>query len=131
MCQVRVVRLANPLVRAVLRSRWHRMLSDRLLVLTYTGRRSGRRFEIPVRYAETEDGRLVVVAVRPERKLWWRSFQRSATAAVTLRGERIGVEGALQTGSPRDAAFGAYLRRYPRSARLVRKSAIVVFVPRR
>ena len=72
---LRALRLANPLVRVVLRSPVHRVLSGRLLVLSYRGHRSGRTFRIPLRYAETADGAFVAVAVRPDRKLWWRSFR--------------------------------------------------------
>ena len=40
----------NPLVRAVLRSPAHRLLSGSVLLLTYTGRRSATRYTIPVQY---------------------------------------------------------------------------------
>jgi hypothetical protein len=128
---VRLVRLGNPFVRAILGSRLHPLLSARLLVLTYRGRRTGRSFDIPVRYAEADEGRLVIVAVRPERKLWWRSFDGGANATVTLRGARIAVRGALQTGVAREQALAAYVARYPRSARLVRDAAVVVVAPSR
>ena len=127
----RLVRLANPLVRAVLRSRLHRILSGRLLVLSYRGRRSGKLFEIPVRYAETDDGRLVVVATWPERKLWWRSFDGGGTASVTLGRARRPVAGCVETGEARDAALSAYLGAFPRSERLVREAAVVVLVASR
>ena len=38
---LRVLRLANPFVRVVLESRAHRLVSGRLLLLAYRGRRSG------------------------------------------------------------------------------------------
>ena len=67
---LRLLRLANPVVRGVLDSPAHRLLSGRLLVLEYRGRRSGRTFRIPLRYAETRDGSLVAIAVEPDRKHW-------------------------------------------------------------
>lgn len=45
-----------------------------IALLTYTGRRSGRTFTIPVGYRRVGD----VVTIRvdiPERKLWWRNFR--------------------------------------------------------
>ena len=45
-------RFINPFVKAVLRSPVHRLLSGSLVLLTYTGRRSGRRYTLPVMYAE-------------------------------------------------------------------------------
>ena len=43
--------------RAILRSPAHGVLSRSLAVLEYEGRRSGRTFAIPLRYAETAGGR--------------------------------------------------------------------------
>jgi hypothetical protein len=131
MCHVRVVRLANPLLRAVLRSHWHRVLSGRLLVLTYAGHRSGRTFSIPLRYAELPDRRVVIVAVRPRRKLWWRSFAAPLDATALLRGRHVTVVGRLVDGEARDEALAAYDARYRRSAHLVRDAAVVVLEPSR
>ena len=126
---LRALRLANPVVRLVLGSRAHGLLSGRLLVLSYRGRRTGPEHRIPLRYAETEDGRLVALAVRPRRKQWWRSFAPAGAAAVTLRGAVLEGRGALVEGSAREDALAAYLARYPRSARLVRDASVVVFTP--
>ena len=127
---LRALRLANPLVRAVLGSPAHRVLSGRLLVLSYSAHRgSGRTFRIPLRYAETADGSFVAVAVRPERKLWWRSFREAADARLTVRGREVAVRGALAAGAARDEALAAYVARYPHSARLVRDAAVVVWCP--
>jgi hypothetical protein len=41
----------NALVLAILRSRFHRLLSGLALELRYTGRRSGREYVLPVQYA--------------------------------------------------------------------------------
>jgi hypothetical protein len=107
------------------------MLSGRLLVLSYRGHRSGRAFDIPLRYAETADRRLVVVAVAPEGKLWWRSFVGATPASVTFRRRTRPVVGALAEGEARDEARAAYVARYPRSASLVTDAAVVVLVPSR
>lgn len=124
---LRLLRLANPLVRRVLESRAHRLLSGRLVLLAYRGRRSGRELRIPLRYAETETGALVAVAVRPDHKRWWRAFRTEAPATLTLRGARLGAIGVVADGDERAAALRAYLDRYPRSARLTRDAAVVVF----
>ena len=126
---LRVLRLANPCVRAVLGSRAHRILSGRLVLLTYRGRRSRRELSIPLRYAETDAGALVAVAVGAERKQWWRTFSGGAQATLTLRGRRVPVDGVLVKGGEREAALGAYLGRYPRSRRITHDAAVVVFEP--
>lgn len=50
-----------------------RLLGDRMTVVTYTGRKSGRSFSLPVAYVR--QGRNVTIGVSlPERKGWWRNF---------------------------------------------------------
>ena len=124
---LRLLRVGNPLVRAILRSPAHALLSGRLVVLEYEGRRTGRSFAIPLRYAEAGDGRLVSLAVEPRRKQWWRSFVEPRPAVVVHRGQRHAVLGALADGEARAEARAAYAGRYPRSARLLDDAALVVF----
>lgn len=128
---LRLLRLANPAVRAVLDSPVHRPLSSALVVLAYRGHRSGRSFRIPLRYAETTDGGIVALAARPGHKLWWRSFAKPSQATLTLRGERVDVIGALAEGDDRTRALAAYVARFPRSVELARDAAIVVFTGKR
>ena len=99
-------------------------------MLSYRGRRSGRAFRVPLRYAETANG-VVALAVHPDGKLWWRSFAEPADATLTLRGARMPVVGSLADGSVRDRALAAYVGRYPRSATFARDAAVVVFAPTR
>jgi hypothetical protein len=124
---LRLLRPASPLVRALLDSPGHPLLSGRLVVLTYHGHRSGRVFSIPLRYAELSDGRLVALAVDRERKLWWRSFTRPRSATLTLRREQVAVMGALVDGHRRDEALAAYTARYRRSSGIAQNAALVVF----
>jgi hypothetical protein len=48
------MRAINPIICALLRSPLHRLLSEQMLLLTYAGRRSGRRFTLPLGYARLE-----------------------------------------------------------------------------
>src|SRR5262249_17743027 len=40
----------NPVIRALLRSPVHGLMSKSLMLITFTGRKSGRRYTTPVRY---------------------------------------------------------------------------------
>ena len=113
---LRLLRIANPLVRGVLGSPLHRVLSGALVVLEYRGLRTGRAYRIPLQYAETGRGTIVVLAVQPERKLWWRSFARPARAVVLVAGEERAMTGRLLEGEERREALVAYLARFPRAA---------------
>jgi hypothetical protein len=113
---LRLLRIANPVVRGVLGSPAHRLLGGALVVLTYHGHRSGRHFRIPLQYAETSEGTIVALAVRPERKLWWRSFAEPSPAVLLVAGVERPVTGCVLAGEKRRAAMRTYLDRFPRSA---------------
>jgi F420H(2)-dependent quinone reductase len=82
-----VNRMVNPVVRGVLRSPAHRLLSGHLALLTVTGRRSGRTFTFPVGYHQ--DGDRVTIGVDwPERKRWWRNLSEDARVEIWLAGVR-------------------------------------------
>ena len=127
---LRLLRLGNPAVRVLLRSRAHRLWSGRLLVLTYRGRRTGRTFSIPLRYAQTGGGELVVLAVVARRKLWWRSFAAAPTPASVLVGRRrVEVTGRLAHGRERESALASYVGRYPYARPFIRDAEVVVLSP--
>jgi hypothetical protein len=66
--------LFNAPVAAVANSRRFRGLVNRnIVMLSYTGRRSGRRFSTPVAYRRTGD-EITIAANLPETKTWWRNF---------------------------------------------------------
>src|SRR5260370_42312758 len=74
--------LANTIATTILRSPWHGMRSDRLLLLTFTGRKSGKKFTTPLRYAQ-EGETLVLKVLYP----WWKNLVVEDTVNVLLRGE--------------------------------------------
>lgn len=70
------------LVRPLLRSRWGRRMRG-LCLLEVTGRRSGRRYEIPVQIHGVDDGAAILTASA------WRTNLRGGTDVhLTWRGER-------------------------------------------
>ncbi|HMA35056.1 MAG TPA: nitroreductase/quinone reductase family protein [Chloroflexia bacterium] len=83
--------LANTIVTTILRSPWHSLRSDRLLLLTFTGRKSGKTFTTPLRYAQ-EGETLLLTVLYP----WWKNLVAEATVRVLLRGEmRTGTAAVL------------------------------------
>ena len=77
--------VANPVLRRLLRSRAHVLLSRHVALLEITGRRTGRRFTIPVEYRR--DGDSLTVRSRPGHR-WWRNLRGGAPLTVVLRGTR-------------------------------------------
>jgi len=94
-------RTGNQLVRLLLQSPLHPVVSRRLALITVTGRRSGRDFTFPVGYRQDGD-RVTITVMWPERKVWWRNLRGGGRVRIRLRGEqRTGhaeVQGDEQTG---------------------------------
>jgi hypothetical protein len=91
-------------------------LSGSLVVLEYEGRKTHRRYAIPVVYAEG-GGRIVALAAHPERKQWWRAFREPGPATLLVRGESRALDGRLLEGEDRRAALRSYFDRNARAAR--------------
>jgi hypothetical protein len=71
---MRAAPLFNAPVAALARSpRFGRLLNSSIAMLSYTGRRCGRRFSIPVVYRRSGDEVFIDVNV-PDAKTWWRNF---------------------------------------------------------
>ena len=80
-------RTANPVVRAVLSSPLHPLLSRGPALITVTGRRSGRRYTFPVGYRQDGD-RVTVNVGAPARKRWWRNLRDQDRVEMRIRGKR-------------------------------------------
>jgi deazaflavin-dependent oxidoreductase (nitroreductase family) len=119
-----LLRLLNPIMAALLRSRWHRLASKNFILLTVTGRKSGRTYTLPVTRHEQPDGTLVISAAGA-----WRHNLRAGTdVRVTLDGrERTAhvtpvedpvraaevFKGLLDNSSARDVGVKVNLDRSP------------------
>jgi len=79
-------KVSNPFVRLILSSPLHSMLGGRLILITYTGRKSGKKHTLPVQYAKSGDD-LIVVAGYHQHKRWWRNLLRQSTIEVCYRGK--------------------------------------------
>jgi deazaflavin-dependent oxidoreductase (nitroreductase family) len=97
----------------MLRSPLHRALSGSLLVLSYEGRRSGRRYELPLQYVRHDDG-VAVWAGNAEAKTWWRNFTEPAAVEVVLEGRsRHGKAHLVADPADRTLLLTHYLERFP------------------
>lgn len=109
--------LLNPIVKRLLNSPLHGLMSGSVLVLYFTGRRSGIARSTPVRYLERGDELLLLT---DRSGGWWPNFKTPAAVTVQLRGHRksgeasvaIAPDGAVRQGIadmlkayPADAAY--------------------------
>ena len=89
----------NPLVMAILRSRFHGLASKALLVVSWSGRKTGRRFSIPTGYRR-DAGDVIVLLSKPGEKSWWKNFRSPWPADLLLEGrERTAMGELVPAGS--------------------------------
>ncbi len=108
-----IVRLLNPIVATLLRSPLHGLMSKDIMLITFTGRKSGRKYTTPVTYVR--DGSHVRLFTQTP---WWRNCRDGAEVTLLLEGsERRGTSEAIDQDRPRMAeALTDLLRRVPRDA---------------
>lgn len=114
---IRALRRLNPLIRALLGSPAHRLLSRDLLVLTYRGRRSGRPFALPLSYVTL--GERVYLCTRNSR--WCGNFAVAAPVEVRLAGRRRAATAVVVPSRSPEAldALRAFLTHNPRTGTLL------------
>ena len=66
----RIVRYFNPVARFLLATRLHSLMSGRLMLVSFTGRKTGRSYTTPVSYVRVGDSLLV-----PGGGAWWKNLE--------------------------------------------------------
>lgn len=72
----------------------HWLQSPFLIIVTVTGRRTGRRYTIPLGYQIYGD-RIITLVSKARRKNWWRNYLDPAPVEIVLKGETIAAEGEV------------------------------------
>jgi hypothetical protein len=73
---------ANTVIRPLLRSPLHTVLSGRLMLLEYTGAKTGTRYSFPVGYFPWDDGDVLVFSSAN----WPRTLDRARDVRVLIKG---------------------------------------------
>jgi len=102
-------KLYNPLVLWLLRSPLHAAMSNSTMLLTFTGRKSGRTYTTPVNYVRDGD-ELLVVGSRGHS--WWKNL-RAAVVSVRVRGRKMRGEAEAFEGEAAEEGLLAVLRAVP------------------
>ena len=113
------VRVMNKVPAAILRSSLHPLMSGKYLLLSFTGRKSGRRYTTPVAYLKEEEA-FVMTTDSP----WWRNLRGKdgAGAPVTVRVKGQEYEGIGETVTEHAevaSVLGRFLKAQPGYGRFV------------
>ena len=105
----------NPTVTLLLRSPLHGFWSRNLLLITFTGRNSGRKFTTPVRYVRTGD---TIRCLTSRENQWWRNLRGGAEVTLRIRGKNAGYTATAIDNDPAEVRkwLVYYLDLFPRDA---------------
>jgi deazaflavin-dependent oxidoreductase (nitroreductase family) len=84
----------NDFMAWVLRSPLHGILSKGMMLITVTGRKTGKKYTLPVEYFEA-DGFLWIVTSRD--RTWWRNLQNGAEVELLLKNQPLNAYASLVT----------------------------------
>lgn len=104
-------RIGDVFVSGILRSPFHALLSRNTLLITFTGRKSGRRYTTPVNYVCVSD--LIYVSSMKDRT-WWRNLRGGARVTLRVRGQEVAGWGeVIEDVESVRSSLMAYLRADP------------------
>ncbi|HEX9012424.1 MAG TPA: nitroreductase/quinone reductase family protein, partial [Anaerolineaceae bacterium] len=104
----------NSIVAGLLRSPLHGVMSASTLVITVTGRKTGRKISTPVNYIQ--EGQTLWILSSRERT-WWRNIRGGTKVSLRLRGREVaGTAEALLDPQVVCTHLAEYVRRMPASA---------------
>ena len=105
----------NGLISWILRSPLHGMLSNGMMLITVTGRKTGKKYTTPVGYFR-KNGTLWVLTSR--NRTWWKNLQGGAEVALLLKRQPISAlaEPALDPITVQ-AQMREYIKQIPQAAR--------------
>ncbi len=108
-------KFGNGIVAALLRSPLHGLVSKSMMLITVTGRKSGKTYSTPVSYLR--DGETLLTTSYRERS-WWRNLRGGAPVTVHVQGKDLTGRGeVIEDAAGVSAAMAAYFRLRPGYAR--------------
>lgn len=75
--------LGNRIIKPLLNSPLHFLASGKVMLITFTGRKTGQLYTTPVEYRQ--DGNVLYVFTHKDH-VWWKNFQDGALVTLRLRG---------------------------------------------
>ena len=104
----------NSAMKFVLRSPMHGMVGKTVLMITFTGRRSGKTYTTPVDYSQ--DGDQVYIFTHAN---WWKNLRGGTPVTLLIRGRELQglAEPVAEDKQAVAAGLTAHLRKVPSDAR--------------
>ncbi|MFQ6085544.1 MAG: nitroreductase family deazaflavin-dependent oxidoreductase [Candidatus Bathyarchaeia archaeon] len=99
------------IIRWILGSPLHGLVSKNMMLITLTGRKSGKRYTVPVNYVREDD---VFFVVSYRHRTWWRNLRGGAPVTVRVKGQELKAVGeSIEDKEAVAAGLLAYLQKVP------------------
>lgn len=101
-------------MKMVLRSPVHGIVSKTILLITFTGRKSGKTYTTPVDYSQEGDQIFIFTHAN-----WWKNLQGGAPVTLRIQGRELQglAEAVAEDKQAVAAGLAAHLRKVPSDAR--------------
>lgn len=110
-------RLYNPIVILLLHSPLHSFLDKSTILITFTGRKSGKRYTIPVSYVRDGD---TLMMISQREHSWWKNLRGGAQVTLYMQGHTLKARGEVFTDAETVAnKLLLYLQQFPDYQRLI------------
>lgn len=80
-----IFKAISPIMKALLRSPLHRLLSGALMLLTYTGRKTGKQYTIPIGYFAWDTDELMAFSSAR----WWTNVRDGKPVTLLVKGRQV------------------------------------------
>ena len=87
----------NLVARWLLQSPFHSLLSKHALLITVTGRKSGKMYTTPIDYVQVNNQ---IVVVSTQTHSWWKNARGGASVQVALTGKDVDAKAHADTRKP-------------------------------
>jgi deazaflavin-dependent oxidoreductase (nitroreductase family) len=106
--------IVNRAMKLILRSPLHGLVSKNFLLITFTGRKSGKSYTTPVSYSQEGDHVAIFTHAA-----WWKNLRGAAPVTLRIRGREIPalVEPIAEDKQAVAAGLSAHLKKMPGDAR--------------
>jgi deazaflavin-dependent oxidoreductase (nitroreductase family) len=110
-------KLYNPIVILLIHSPLHSLMDKSTILITFTGRKSGKKYTIPVSYMRDRD---TLMMISQREHSWWKNLRGGAQVTLYMQGHTLKARGEVFTDAETVAnKIILFLRQFPGYQRLI------------
>src|SRR6516225_3328280 len=110
-------KLYNPIVILLLHSPLHSFMDKSTILITLTGRKSGKKYTFPVSYVRDGD---TLMMISQREHSWWKNLRGGAPVTLYIQGHTLKARGEVFTDAETVAnKLLLFLQQFPNYQRLI------------